>query len=51
LSIESYNGREIAQLMSEVTGLEIKCAEKGFEKFEQLIEAWIAKENLICCVK
>jgi uncharacterized protein YbjT (DUF2867 family) len=43
LSVESYNGKEIAQLMSEVTGLEIKCEEKGVEEFKQLIEAWIAK--------
>jgi NAD(P)H dehydrogenase (quinone) len=43
LSVKSHNGREIAQLMSEVTGLEIKCEQKGFEEFEQLIEAWIAK--------
>jgi NAD(P)H dehydrogenase (quinone) len=43
LSVESYNGKEIAQLMSEVTGLEIKCEEKGVEEFRQLIEAWIAK--------
>ena len=43
LSVESYNGKEIAQLMSEVTGLEIKCEEKGVEEFKQLIEAWISK--------
>jgi NAD(P)H dehydrogenase (quinone) len=43
LSVESYNGKEIAQLMSEVTGLAIKCEEKGLEEFKQLIEAWIAK--------
>ena len=43
LSVESYNGKEIAQLMSEVTGLEIKCEEKGLEEFKQLIEDWIAK--------
>ncbi len=28
--------------MSEVTGLEIKCDEKGLEEFKELIEAWIA---------
>lgn len=28
--------------MSEVTGLEIKCEEKGLEEFKQLIAAWIA---------
>jgi uncharacterized protein YbjT (DUF2867 family) len=43
LSVESYNANEIAQLMSEVTGLEIKCEEKGVEEFKQLIEDWISK--------
>ncbi|GGK72123.1 NmrA family NAD(P)-binding protein [Rufibacter glacialis] len=43
LSVESHNGKEIAQLMSEVTGLEIKCEEKGVEEFKQLIEAWISE--------
>lgn len=42
LSVESYNGKEIAQLMSKVTGLEIKCEEKGLEEFKELIEDWIA---------
>lgn len=42
LSVESFNGKEIAQLMSEVTGLEIKCEEKGLEEFKELIAAWIA---------
>ena len=28
--------------MSEITGLDIKCEEKGLEEFKQLIEAWIA---------
>lgn len=42
LSVESYNGKEIAGLMSEVTGLDIKCEEKGLEEFKQLIAAWIA---------
>jgi NAD(P)H dehydrogenase (quinone) len=42
LSVESHNGKEIAELMSEVTGLEIKCDEKGLEEFKELIEAWIA---------
>jgi NAD(P)H dehydrogenase (quinone) len=42
LSVESHNGKEIAQLMSEVTGLEIKCEEKGVEEFKQLIEDRIA---------
>lgn len=43
LSVESYNGKEIAQLMSDITGLEIRCEEKGVEEFKQLIEAWIAE--------
>lgn len=41
LSVESFNGNEIAQLMSEVTGLDIKCQEKGLDEFKQLIEEWI----------
>ena len=32
LSVESHNGKEIAQLISEVTGLNIKCEEKGLEE-------------------
>jgi NAD(P)H dehydrogenase (quinone) len=43
LSVESHNGKEIAQLMTEVTGLDIQCEEKGLEEFKELIEAWIAK--------
>ncbi|WP_113653229.1 NmrA family NAD(P)-binding protein [Pedobacter namyangjuensis] len=43
LSVESYSGKEIAQLMSEITGLEIISDEKGLEEFKQLIEAWIAE--------
>jgi NAD(P)H dehydrogenase (quinone) len=42
LSVESYNGKEIAEMMSEVTGLKINCDEKGVEEFKQLIEGWIA---------
>ncbi|WPO83382.1 NmrA family NAD(P)-binding protein [Chryseobacterium sp. JJR-5R] len=42
LSVESHNGQEIAQLMSKVTGLEIKCEEKGLEEFKELIEDWIS---------
>lgn len=42
LSVESHNGKEIAQLMSEATGLDIKCEEKGLDEFKLLIEAWIA---------
>lgn len=43
LSVESHSGKEIAQLMSEVTGLEIRCEEKGVEEFKQLVESWIAE--------
>ncbi|MCX8526372.1 NmrA family NAD(P)-binding protein [Chryseobacterium formosus] len=42
LSVESYNGKEIAELMSKVTGLDIKCKEKGLEEFRELIEDWIS---------
>ena len=42
MSVESHSGKEIAQLMSEVTGLEIKCEEKGVEEFKELVEAWIS---------
>ena len=42
LSVESHDGKEIAELMSEVTGLEINCEEKGLDEFKQLIEVWIA---------
>lgn len=43
LSVESHNGKEIAEIMSEATGLEINCEEKGVEEFKELIEAWISK--------
>ena len=29
--------------MSEVSGLQIKCEEKGVEEFKQLIKAWISE--------
>ncbi|MEW7311173.1 NmrA family NAD(P)-binding protein [Buttiauxella gaviniae] len=43
LSVESFNGEEIAALLSEVTGLEIRCEDKGLEGFRQLIESRIAE--------
>jgi uncharacterized protein YbjT (DUF2867 family) len=53
LSVESYNGKEIAELLSEVTGLEIKVEHKSLEDFRALIEApdfpiesWYAKANI-----
>jgi NAD(P)H dehydrogenase (quinone) len=54
LSVESFNGQEIAALLSEVTGLEIKHENKGLEGFKELIEtllangaeSWYAKANI-----
>lgn len=54
LSVESFNGEEIAALLSEVTELEIKCEDKGLEGFRQLIdsltsqgfESWYANANI-----
>lgn len=43
LSVESFNGEEIAALLSEVTELEIRCEDKGLEGFRQLIESRIAE--------
>jgi len=43
LSVESLNGEEIAALMSEVTGLEIRCEDKGLEGFRQLIDSLISQ--------
>ncbi|WP_097301535.1 NmrA family NAD(P)-binding protein [Escherichia coli] len=43
LSVESFNGEEIAALLSEVTGLEIRCEDKGIEGFRELIESRIAE--------
>lgn len=43
LSVESFNGEEIAALMSEVTGLEIRCEDKGVEGFRQLIDSLISQ--------
>ena len=53
LSVESYNGEEIAGLLSDVTGLEIKVEHKSLEDFRRLVEApdfpiesWYAKANI-----
>jgi NAD(P)H dehydrogenase (quinone) len=54
LSVESFNGQEIAALLSEVTGLEIKHEDKGLEGFKELIEtllangaeSWYTKANI-----
>lgn len=53
LSVESYNGKEIAELLSEITELEIKVEDKGIEGFRKLVEApdfpierWYAKANI-----
>jgi NAD(P)H dehydrogenase (quinone) len=53
LSVESYNGKEIAGLLSEVTGLEIKVENHGLEGFRKMVEApdfpiesWYAKANI-----
>lgn len=43
LSVESLDGEEIAVLMSEVTGLEIRCEDKGLEGFRQLIDSLISQ--------
>lgn len=43
LSVESFNGEEIAALLSEVTELEIRCEDKGLEGFRQLIDSMIAQ--------
>ena len=53
LSVESYNGKEIAELLSHVTGLEIEVEHKSLDDFRALIEApdfpiesWYAKANI-----
>jgi len=53
LSVESYNGMEIAEILSEVTGLAITVEDKGLEGFRKLVEApdfpiesWYAKANI-----
>jgi len=54
LSVETFNGQEIAALLSEVTGLEIKHEDKGLAGFKELIEtllangaeSWYAKANI-----
>lgn len=54
LSVESLNGTEIAELLSEVTELEINYQNKGLEGFKTLIESvigggfdsWYARANI-----
>ena len=54
LSVETFNGQEIAELLSDVTGLDIKYENKGLEGFKELIEkvvanggeSWYAKANI-----
>jgi uncharacterized protein YbjT (DUF2867 family) len=53
LSVESFNGQEIAGAMSEVTGLEITCEDKGLDGFRKMVEApafpiesWYARANI-----
>lgn len=53
LSVESYNGQEIVEIINEVTGLEIKLQRKGIDDFIAMIEApdfpverWYARANL-----
>ena len=43
LSVESFNGEEIAGLLSDVTGLEINYEDKGIEGFRELIESLISQ--------
>ncbi|WP_026630463.1 NmrA family NAD(P)-binding protein [Dyadobacter alkalitolerans] len=54
LSVESFNGQEIAELLSEVTGVEIKHENKGLEGFVELVEtltsqgaeSWYTRANI-----
>ena len=53
LSVESYNGQEIVEIINEVTGLNIKLQHKGIDDFIAMIEApdfpverWYARANL-----
>lgn len=53
LSVESYNGKEITEILNEVTGLNIRLQHKGIEEFRAMIEApdfpverWYARANL-----
>lgn len=54
LSVETFNGQEIAELLSDVTGLEIKYENKGLQGFKELIdtllangaESWYTKANI-----
>ena len=54
LSVETFNGQEIAALLSDVTGLEIKYENKGLDGFKEVIEqvvasggeSWYANANI-----
>lgn len=54
LSVESFNGQEIAALLSDVTGLDITYENKGLEGFKGVIEqvvanggeSWYANANI-----
>lgn len=54
LSVESFNGQEIAALLSDVTGLAIKYENKGLDGFKEVIaqvvanggESWYANANI-----
>ncbi|UOQ69091.1 NmrA family NAD(P)-binding protein [Hymenobacter volaticus] len=54
LSVETFNGQEIAALLSDVTGLEIKYENKGLAGFKEVIEqivanggeSWYANANI-----
>jgi NAD(P)H dehydrogenase (quinone) len=54
LSVETFNGQEIAELLSDVTGLEIKYENKGLAGFKEVIEqvvanggeSWYANANI-----
>jgi NAD(P)H dehydrogenase (quinone) len=54
LSVETFNGQEIAELLSDVTGLKIKYENKGLAGFKEVIdqivanggESWYANANI-----
>lgn len=45
LSVETFNGQEIAALLSDVTGLQIKYENKGLEGFKEVIEQVVANSG------
>lgn len=38
LSVESYNGKEIVEIINEITGLEIRLEHKSLEDFRSMVE-------------